>query len=882
MKGDFSHWKFHPEKHYRSVLMQQGRVLLDADWNENATIEQYLQKTKSQDVIGSCGTPKHDPGFGITTKGSALIIGPGRYYVDGILCENEMPVAYGSQPYLTNPREPKAFFTPGVKAGRLYLDVWFRHVTVVEDPSLREVALGGPDTTTRVQAVWQVKLLAGADSKAVERKYRELINKSTQGKMKARTRSTTGPADDDVCRVPPQAGYFGLENQLYRVEIHKGGPGEDATFKWSRDNGSVVTPIEKISGKSITVAEIGRDPVLEFAVGQWIEVVSDQQELGEIYPPSSLVKISAVDKASRVVTVETGVGAVNEVNCKRLHYKLRRWDQIGNQATPSGVEMKTGWLPLEKGIEVQFSGQDYKTGDYWLIPARSLSGSIEWPLSDDANSVSLEQLPLGVEHHYCPLADIQLKAGDVLELKDRRSFFPPLTYLQAQDVTFNNRVCKLSDVETVQDALEELCRAKSGCGCVVPVGKGMEFEHLDEALAGLLQKKQRDICICLLPGDHVIEKDLRIGEMVNLKISGCGPGTRLKIAQSTLHFRRLQSIQLRHLTFIAEGERDLLQCVDCAEVIIDSCSIIGTAHGSVLATIGGSKHIHLSNNSLEAISRTGRKGLPTVLNAAHDKLPDLFKEYHPTEYHRKISEVADELDALSRNKREEISKKIEYALRNEPKVSKRSRKGFDNLRSIISKAKIDKDALFDAVGGLRRESFEQSPGTALLILDGGADTIIENNRITGAVSLYGRGGTNDLNHPLLRKNRKVFITRTEFSDDGHLLHVRNNTFTRWMVADSLVVSMEKILTVVGSVKMDGVYRKAFFTDNVFNGGPNLFLAMDLFLTSNTFLQTNKPAGGSVADTAIYTGNHSRAEILLYDFTTRSADAANLGIEVLKD
>ncbi|MCX6048065.1 MAG: DUF6519 domain-containing protein, partial [Chloroflexi bacterium] len=34
MKGDFTRSTFKPAKHYSSVRMQQGRVQLDADWNE--------------------------------------------------------------------------------------------------------------------------------------------------------------------------------------------------------------------------------------------------------------------------------------------------------------------------------------------------------------------------------------------------------------------------------------------------------------------------------------------------------------------------------------------------------------------------------------------------------------------------------------------------------------------------------------------------------------------------------------------------------------------------------------------------------------------------------------------------------------------------------
>ena len=34
MKGGFSRFTFDPTKHYAGVLHQQGRVLLDSDWNE--------------------------------------------------------------------------------------------------------------------------------------------------------------------------------------------------------------------------------------------------------------------------------------------------------------------------------------------------------------------------------------------------------------------------------------------------------------------------------------------------------------------------------------------------------------------------------------------------------------------------------------------------------------------------------------------------------------------------------------------------------------------------------------------------------------------------------------------------------------------------------
>src|SRR5207248_9391644 len=66
-----------------------------------------------------------------------------------------------------------------------------------------------------------------------------------------------------------------------------------ATFVTSRDNGSVVTPIERIDGSVITVASLGPDEVHGFAAGQWVEVRDDIQELEGL--PGQLLRIASVD-----------------------------------------------------------------------------------------------------------------------------------------------------------------------------------------------------------------------------------------------------------------------------------------------------------------------------------------------------------------------------------------------------------------------------------------------------------------------------------------------------------------------------------------------------------------------------------------------------------
>ena len=105
-----------------------------------------------------------------------------------------------------------------------YLDVWERHIGVVEDPQIREVALGGPDTATRAKTVWQVKTVA-VDTAHNETPASTLAGLATaeeeQGKLAARAQPTD--AATDPCIIPQAAGFRSLENQLYRVEVHNPG-----------------------------------------------------------------------------------------------------------------------------------------------------------------------------------------------------------------------------------------------------------------------------------------------------------------------------------------------------------------------------------------------------------------------------------------------------------------------------------------------------------------------------------------------------------------------------------------------------------------------------------------------------------------------------------
>ncbi len=306
MKADLTRNTFDPLKQFTRVLMQQGRVQLDSDWNEQAAILLRYLRTLGADLIGPAGGPGSSAfALAPVPVPSDFRIELGRYYVDGILCEadagtisviasasipNEVTVRQWTldgrafeadqlvelfddvaQPFATpgfNPTvaqiatanqaggpltfSPAVDITKGINpsirrvltyltqpdlpetaalaqttgangAYLVYLDVWERHITCIEDGSIREVALGGPDTATRAKIIWQVKVVKGKvqdpnSGKPCDGftpdddKFFPNLFGPNHGLLKARALRKS--AATDPCIIAPDANYHGAENQL--------------------------------------------------------------------------------------------------------------------------------------------------------------------------------------------------------------------------------------------------------------------------------------------------------------------------------------------------------------------------------------------------------------------------------------------------------------------------------------------------------------------------------------------------------------------------------------------------------------------------------------------------------------------------------------------
>jgi hypothetical protein len=369
-------------------------------------------------------------------------------------------ITYLHQPDYVYSTDPGAISPPPLPSGpcQIYLDVWERVITYAEDDLIREVALGGPDTAARTRLVWQVKWMQTGG--ANERTCAIPTPPASRGWLQAMAKQTS--RSTNPCTIDPNAAYTGPENQLYRVEINRGGTAGDdlassATFKWSRENGSVIFPIASGGGTATVVLEsLGRDDRFGLVEGSLVEVQDDRSVL--LNMAGRLLPVQAIDRTTMTVTL----GGTPDSTLGRdatLHPLLRRWDQSAGDPDEGGLTLANDnaalvqegvWLTLEDGVQIRFQPADpvapvpgqtnpvntYITGDYWLIPARTATGDVEWPKVTDAhgnpetdaqgNIMPLALPPNGVRHYYAPLAVITVGDGGVTVVSECRSSFEPL------------------------------------------------------------------------------------------------------------------------------------------------------------------------------------------------------------------------------------------------------------------------------------------------------------------------------------------------------------------------------------------------------------------------------------------------------------------------
>ena len=495
MSGDYSRDSFDAFRNYAGVFLQQGRAVLDSDWNEMVEMFDRRMRASTVDTIGRAVVPRETPlAFEVQLNASGFEFGRGRLWLDGLLCESfgfanfdgtndarPEPVFdraregddgsegvldemispeegdytdYFAQPYWPTPED-----LPDGGPHLVYLVAWNRMVTPTEFPGMLEPALGGLDTTTRWQTVWQVRVLGnvgdGATCETPDEDLAGWIDEIAPSTARLTTDTIDIEDPEDPCLVPPTEGYTGIENQFYRVELHgvivdaDGGPADPAEqgnwlFKFSRENASVRASVTAIGegAESVTVGRIGRDEVLRFRPGDWVEITDDHREFN--HRSGQMLRVADVDPETREVEFESAIDADlipagdDDDNVSTRHTRLIRWDQRGIVRLDDGTEWAdlddenaNGLIPvppdgstivLESGITVSFGTADgpgtFREMDHWRFAARTAGTQIE---------ILRNAPPDGIQRHYTRLAIVGSGGPNLPgQVLDCRTFWPPL------------------------------------------------------------------------------------------------------------------------------------------------------------------------------------------------------------------------------------------------------------------------------------------------------------------------------------------------------------------------------------------------------------------------------------------------------------------------
>jgi hypothetical protein len=613
MKADISRSTFDALKDYSGVRMQQGRVQVDADWNEQLDIQHHRERTSRRDIIGAAGVSRQDldldsgerGGFELTVDSATnrLALNPGRIYVDGILCE-----LHEGDPNAQNLDPVGIVDQPDQGRYLVYLDVWEREVLAAEDPSIVDPALLVPDTAVRSKVEWTVGAIRWTGGQGVpsSQQCEELLEQVRRGddalpRMSAYVdegESTEGP-----CIVPTAAGYRGIENQLYRVEVHRGSAqGVAPTFKWSRENGAVVFGLASMSTGVVELSDLGIDDKFGLEDGDIVEVVSvDRQARGELAGPLATVKKKPAEGARAFeLDVQDLADVYNEIEAAFQPgdaVYLRRWDHDESSSLEDGAVAFDGSsleLELEHGVRVALedAGHTYRSGDYWLVAARAsndrrASGEVLWPTEAGVGQLPQFRYPEGTGHHYAALALVEVvQDGDfsyepVLEdgqVSDCRIIFPPLTDIRAEDVSYDNSECERIDEATnVQEAIDELCHSiHDTCEFVLRADRDWRSE-LEAFIAD-----RDEVQICVPAKTFVLDEPLKIEGLETVRITGAGRASRFDAASGTgaLIFKDCTSVQVRDLSVSAglaaskEQAGDAISVLDCVDVEVRDVDVV--------------------------------------------------------------------------------------------------------------------------------------------------------------------------------------------------------------------------------------------------------------------------------------------------------------------
>lgn len=499
MAGDRARITHFAPRKYREVVSLQGRVLLEADWNEGQRLFTEQQRLQAFDAIGPCGTP--DNGYQVSAPPDDFQIGPGTMYTGGLRTTLEQAITYSKQPdwldtALPQPWSDGLWRPPGeLNQANSHVQLLLREqeLTATEDPALREVALGGPDSAARtrlLQRIVAAPLRAGACSQAAKEmasfwsehglEY-HAAGAALASRARLRVTLVTNPPAPSPCDPPAASGYLGADNQLLRVQVVAF---DQATGKgrllWAFNNGSTLYRCRVLDATTIELATHPVSAEYQPRAGAAVQLLMAAADLGEGAYAAALTGHWATlatpyDAETRRVTLPAALPAVFDSHEGPLLF-LRLWEQELEFALDTPVTL------TNTGLQVTLSRSSagpLHLGDYWSFGARPATPNAVYP----ERYLATAQPPEGPRMWVCPLAVLQPSASAGLRVVD--------------------------DCRVPFDNLPELTAHQQGGCCCITVGPEQAGD-LQGIIDKAAQGEGRRVTLHLQSGDYALRQPLML------------------------------------------------------------------------------------------------------------------------------------------------------------------------------------------------------------------------------------------------------------------------------------------------------------------------------------------------------------------------------------
>lgn len=588
MGSDRARVSFDPKQHYRSVVMQQGRVTLEADWNEDDTIsgEELLHETL--DIVGPAGTPDggyqviqtgqvpappHPP-FDFPVSAGTMYAGGVRLTLDGTDQYNNTPVQYYStqSDWLDHTFDPDwpAFDKPPVDEF-VYLFVREQEISAVEDSALRDVALGGPDTAQRTRMIQHIVRLGTRSKdcagglKAAETYWTAEGLVFDPATMRLNPRSMLQASfqiapKPDPCEPEVVGGYLGADNQLIRIQII-----DQNTFVWGFDDASFLYRVAIDPGlKILTLQAQPVDAFHQPQANQAVEVLRSAARLanGEyVASATGVVQTLAASYNQDTMQIELPAALPPRYTdpAQTPRTFLRVWQQQLAFTPKTPVELGTTGLFVTLDTE---GGAPFHAGDYWLIAVRPNTPTQLYP----QRYLDAPQPPDGPRMWACPLAAITWDNGILTVDEDCRKFF-----------------CNL---------VEACSERNRGC-CTVSISPDDLTETMTlQTVISSYASRGHPVKICLGPGTYDLAMPLTLGSgHSHFTIEACPGGVTLRAKKGSESLFQLglitlaeaENVTFRGLTFVLPlvpyTQRDFqiyvsvgLRPVGCPKLSVEDCT----------------------------------------------------------------------------------------------------------------------------------------------------------------------------------------------------------------------------------------------------------------------------------------------------------------------